>query len=96
MRQHRNDTVHKIDACPARKRFDIQCRMLLHIIADICNMHAQPVMLPFHGQGNRVVQVFGILAVYGDHLPVPEVPASLHIRFADLLCHIGCLIQDFL
>ena len=56
-----------------------------HIMAHIRDVHAQTVyLLPVSFvQGYGVVQILGVLPVYGDRGPVPQILPARHIRFAD-------------
>ena len=57
-------------------------------------MHAQYVVLPFHPQRNRVIQIFRIFSVDGHHLNLPQIHTPLHVRAADPVRHPFCLIHD--
>ena len=95
MRQHRNDTVCQIDACPALLRLHIKGGMFLYIVAHIRNVYAKTIIFSFHHTGNGIVQIFGVFSVDRYHLPVSEIPAPLPVCLADFLCHTIRLTQQF-
>ena len=96
MRQHRDHTVRKIHARSSLKRLPVKGAVLLHIICHIGDMHTENVILPIHPQRYRIIQIFGILAVYCHHQPVPQVSASNTVSITYRLSDTHCLIQHFL
>ena len=67
--QHGNHPVHEINACAALQSLPVQSRIFLHIVGYIRDMHTQmkqPCLILI--KADRIVQILGILPIYGHHL----------------------------
>ena len=74
LRQHGDGAVYKVDARGTVKALLVDDRALLHIVADICDMHAylpQPALHLTDTQG--IIEILGILGVDGAGEHVAEV-----------------------
>ena len=67
MRKHRNHPVRQIDAGSPLLRLPVQSTVLLHIIRDVSNVNTQIIVPVANIQGNRIVQIFGVLPVDRHH-----------------------------
>ena len=89
MGQHRNDPIHQIHTGTSFVSFLIQSGILLHIMGNVRNMHAQFVISVFQFcQGNSVVQVFGIFPVNGNGQYIAQIFSAHHLFFIDFQFHI--------
>ncbi len=76
-REHRNDTINKVDARSALECFAIEWRIFRDERTDIGDMDAKPhVTVREQLERKRIVEVFCIRRVNGDNLPRPEIFAS--------------------
>ena len=82
MGQHRYNTIGKIHTRAPFKSLSVKGTVLLHIISDIRDMHAQDIIAVYRLQGDSIVQVLRILAVYRHHQPVTQVFSSRSVCFA--------------
>ena len=59
-------------------------------------MDAKKIFTLSRRQAHRIVQILCVLAVYGDHLHIPQVLSARHIALAHRLCNTDRLIQHLL
>ena len=57
-------------------------------------MHPQMIKAAVKGNAYRIVQVFGILPVDGNHQDIPQVFPAFPVLFTDILRHTLCLVQQ--
>ncbi len=93
MGKHGDYPVHQIYAGTPLQGFPVQGRSLLYIIGHIRNVHSQTVIFTVKCDVHRIVQIFGVLSVYGNQHLLPQIPAARHICFRDLPGHPLRLIQ---
>ncbi len=96
MWQHWDNPVHQIYACPSFLCFPVQCRIFLHIIGHIRNMHAQLIHSVFHGQRYRIIQIFCIFSIDRDHLYISQIQPARAVCFRNRIRHSLRLIQHTL
>ena len=84
-REHMDGAVGKIHGRRPLVRLQIERAALLHVMGDVGNMDAEPevaVRQPI--EGDRVIEIAGMLAVDRDGRPRPEIGPTLEIALADL------------
>ena len=59
-------------------------------------MDAQHIPVSLLCERNSVVQILGVLPVYGHHLPVSYILSARHVRLADVIRHTARLVQHLL
>ena len=96
MRQHRDHSVNKIYTCPSFLCFPVQCRIFLHIISHVRNMHAKPIHSFFHRQRYCIIQILCIFSVDRDHLYVSQIQSACAVCFRNRIRHSLRLIQHTL
>ena len=93
--QHRDHAVRQINTGSSFQRLFIQRRACLHVIAHICDMNAQQIAIPVHGQRNRIVQILCILSIDRHHLPVSQIQPSVKIVWDHALRTAACHLLYF-
>ena len=88
--QHGDHAIHQVHAGSTLEGFFIQRRGLLHIMADVRNVDSETIPVPGPLNADGVVQVLGLLAVYGNGRQISEILPSCP---AVLLHLIGNLLQ---
>ncbi|MQM40282.1 hypothetical protein KBTX_04329 [wastewater metagenome] len=93
VRNHRDDAIDKISACPALKRFFVKFRPFLDIIADIGDMNAELIIaIVQFGYGNCVIKIFRIGSVNRDNGFITEIAASFQLTGFNLIGNIICFL----
>ena len=94
LRQHRQYAVDKINACAALSCFLIQHAVFGNIIADIRNINAQQIFIIVNLlYVNSIVQVLGILSVYGYDSALTQVAAACQLALFNRLRNLARSLQ---
>ncbi|MNJ62826.1 hypothetical protein D3C77_586810 [compost metagenome] len=95
MWQHRDHPIHQIHTASTVIRFLIKLRLLLHIIANIGNMHAQlDVAIRQTFNVNGIIQILGILAIDRHNYLIAQIPSPLLRNFCRVN-FLGCIHRFF-
>ena len=97
MGQHGNHPIYQIHTGTSFVSFLIQSGILLHIMGNVRNMHAQFIIaiIQFR-QGNSVIQIFGIFPINGDGQHISQIFSAHHLFFIDFQFHIFDFLIHFL
>ena len=96
MGKHGDHPVCQVYTCPPLECLPVKGASLLYIVGYVCNMNSQLIIIPFSCQRNGVVQIFGILPVYGDHLPVPQIHPAFAVGRTYVFSHTYSLVEHFI
>ena len=99
LRQHRHDTVGKVDRIAARERFAVESRARPHVVGDVGNSHVDDksatIVRCRVGLGlHRIVVILGIRRVDRDERNAPPVLATGECRRCSGIGLLLCLTSE--